>query len=368
MTLGNAAQAQALSARLFAASLGAGELMTVYLGLKLGLYAALRDLPSRPGELAERAGVTPRYTREWLEQQAAAGFLEVDDPSSGAEVRRYTLPGGYAEALLDDTSPFAAAPLTLMPVGGMGPVLPRLIDAYRSGAGVPFAEYSADFRGGQNGLNAHVFRTQLPGWLRRAMPDLHALLGGANARLADVACGTGTSTFALASAYPTLRVCGFDVDEPSIALARAAAAEFGDRVEFRAVDVAAVHDEHTYDVVTLFDALHDMADPVAVLRGCRDLLAPEGTLLLMEPKVRETFQPNADETERFFHTVSVLHCLPVGLSSSPSVGTGTMIRPALVRAYAEAAGFTDVRVVNVAHRFHRLYRLGRQNGHRELGQ
>jgi 2-polyprenyl-3-methyl-5-hydroxy-6-metoxy-1,4-benzoquinol methylase len=206
-------------------------------------------------------------------------------------------------------------------------------------------------------LNAHVFRTQLPGWLRRAMPDLHAVLGGPNARLADVACGTGTSTLALASTYPALRVCGFDLDEPSIVRARAAAAEFGDRVEFRAVDVAAVRDEHLYDVVTLFDALHDMADPVAVLRGCRSLLAPGGTLLLMEPRVREEFQPGADETERFFHTVSVLHCLPVGLSSSPSVGTGTMIRPSLVRAYAGEAGFADVRIVQVAHRFHRLYRL-----------
>lgn len=357
--LGDAARAQALSARLFAAALGAGELMTVYMGIKLGLYAALRDAPARADELAGRAGTAPRYTREWLEQQAAAGFLDVDDAAADASARRYTLAGGHAEALLDDTSPFAAAPLTLMPVGGMGPVLPRLIEAYRSGDGVPFAEYSADFRGGQSGLNGHVFRTQLPGWLRRALPDLHAVLGGDGARLADVACGAGASSLALADAYPGLRVCGLDVDEPSIAAARAAAAERGlaDRVEFRVADVAAVDGEHAYQAVTLFDALHDMADPVAVLRGCRGLLAPGGTLLLMEPRVREEFQPGADETERFFHTVSVLHCLPVGLSTSPSVGTGTMIRPALVRAYAEAAGFADVRVVNVAHRFHRLYRL-----------
>ncbi len=364
-SLGGAARAQALSARLFAASLGAGELMTVYLGMKLGLYAALRDAPARADELAERTGVAPRYAREWLEQQAAAGFLDVDDAEAGVTERRYTLPSGHAEALLDDTSPFAVAPLTLMPVGGMGPVLPRLLDAYRSGEGVPYADYSADFRGGQSGLNTHVFRTQLPGWLRRALPDLHAVLGREGARLADVACGTGASSFALADSYPALRVCGFDVDEPSISVARAEAVrrEVGERVRFHAVDVAdtadaaAVPDGDRYDVVTVFDALHDMPDPVAVLRGCRRLLAPGGTLLLMEPRVRETFQAPADEIERFFYTVSVLHCLPVGLSTTPSVGTGTMIRPALVREYATEAGFASVRVVDVAHRFHRLYRL-----------
>ncbi|CAM2960097.1 methyltransferase domain-containing protein [Saccharomonospora xinjiangensis] len=357
--LGDAARAQALSARLFAASLGAGELMTVYLGMKLGLYAALRDAPARAGELAERTGIAARYAREWLEQQAAAGFLDVDTEGEEEAQRRYTLPSGHAEALLDDTSPFAVAPLTLMPVGGMGPVLPRLLDAYRSGEGVPYADYSADFRGGQSGLNTHVFRTQLPGWLRRALPGLHAVLGREGARLADVACGTGTSSFALADTYPALRVCGFDVDEPSIAVARAEAVRrgVGERVRFHAVDVAAVPDEHAYDVVTVFDALHDMPDPVAVLRGCRGLLAPGGTLLLMEPRVRETFQAPADEIERFFYTVSVLHCLPVGLSTTPSAGTGTVIRPALVREYATEAGFPTVEVVDVAHRFHRLYRL-----------
>ncbi|WP_199434056.1 methyltransferase domain-containing protein [Qaidamihabitans albus] len=358
-SLGDAARAQALAARLFTASLGAGELMTVYLGIKLGLYAALRNTPASAAELAERAGVASRYAREWLEQQAAAGFLDVDDPLLDPAGRRYTLPGGHAEALLDGDSPFAVAPLTLMPVGGMGAVLPLLLDAYRSGEGVPYGAYGADFRGGQAGLNEHVFRAQLPGWIRRALPDVHDVLRRDGACLADVACGTGRSSLALAAAYPGLQVSGFDLDEPSIGLARAATREDGvaDRVRFEVADVARLRRERCYDVVTVFDALHDMPDPVAVLAGCRRMLAPGGTLLLMEPRVREEFHAPSDETERFFYTVSLLHCLPVGLAETPSVATGTMIRPERVRRYAAAAGFTDVRIVDVAHRFHRLYRL-----------
>lgn len=355
------AQAQAFAGRLFSASLAAGELMTVYLGLKLGLYRALTDGPADAGELAGRAGIAARYAREWLEQQAAAGVLEVEaetDVAGDPDRRRFRLPRGHAEALLVPDGPFAVAPFTMLPVGGIGPMLPDLLDAYRSGTGVSYERYGADFRGGQAGLNEGVFRRQLPGWIRRRLPDVHARLSAGDAVLVDVACGGGASSLSLARAYPGLRVHGYDRDEQSVLEAREAAGREGlaDRVAFHARDAAGELGDRA-DVVTLFDALHDMADPVGVLTACRGLLGPGATMLLMEPRVGERFDGAADDTERFFHVVSVLHCLPVGLADTPSAGTGTMIRPSIVARYAVDAGFREVVDVDVAHRFHRLYRL-----------
>jgi 2-polyprenyl-3-methyl-5-hydroxy-6-metoxy-1,4-benzoquinol methylase len=359
--LGRAAQAQAFATRMFLASLATAELMTTYLGLRLGLYDALAGGGAlTAGELAERAGVAPRYATEWLEQQAAAGIVEVDDAAASPAARRYTLPVGHAEALTRPDSPFGIAPFALLPVGGIGAVLPRLLEAYRTGGGVPYADYGSDFRGGQAGLNKSIFDNQLPGWIAAALPDLHERLRRGPARVADVGCGSGWSSIALARAYPAVDVDGLDLDEASVAEAtrNAAAAGLADRVRFAVRDAADPALHGRYDLVCVFDALHDLARPVEVLTACRALLAGSGCVLLMEPNVAERFTAPAGETERFFYAVSLLHCLPVGLAEAPSAATGTVIRPDTVREYATAAGFTTVDVLPVAHRFHRLYRLG----------
>jgi 2-polyprenyl-3-methyl-5-hydroxy-6-metoxy-1,4-benzoquinol methylase len=352
-------QARALATRLFTASLACAELMAAYVGIKLGLYAALRDGgPATYPQLAERAGIAPRYAREWLEQQAVAGFLGVDDPAKEPDERLYSLPPGHAEALTSPDSPFSIAPLALLPVGGMAGVLPDLLEAFRTGGGVPYERYGADFRGGQAGLNQSVFLRQLPGWIRTALPDVHARLSRPGARVADVACGAGWSSVALARTYPSARVDGFDLDEASVrdATANARAAGVSDRTRF-AVHDAADAPPGSYDLVCVFDAVHDMARPVEVLRACRSLRAEGGSVLVMEPNVAERFTAPAGDTERFLYAVSLLHCLPVGMSEQPSAATGTALRPDTLRAYGVAAGFADVEIVPVEHRFHRLYRL-----------
>jgi 2-polyprenyl-3-methyl-5-hydroxy-6-metoxy-1,4-benzoquinol methylase len=354
-----AGSAQALSVRLFLAGLGAAELMTAYLGIRLGLYDELAKAPATVGEFALRAGIDGRYAREWLEQQAAAGILMTDQAEENPERRVFTLPSGHAEALTDLDSPFSIAPLVLLPIGGMASVLPRVADAFRTGQGIAYAEYGAELRGGQAGLNKPVFRHQLAGWIAATLPDVHAALGGAGGRIADVACGSGWSSIALAQAYPRARVHGLDLDERSVADARhnAEGAGVADRVEFEVRDAADPDLAGRYDLVCVFDALHDMARPVDVLRACRSLLAPDGTVLLMEPNVGEHFTAPAPETERFQYAVSLLHCLPVGMAEEGSAATGTVMRPATVRAYAAEAGFRQVKVLPVRHTFHRLYRL-----------
>jgi 2-polyprenyl-3-methyl-5-hydroxy-6-metoxy-1,4-benzoquinol methylase len=353
-----ATQARLLASRLFQASLGAAELMAAYLGIHLGLYDALATGgPSTAPMLAKRAGIGYRYAREWLEQQAACGMVEVDEVTKPTDDRLYLLPPGHAEALTDPDSLFWIAPIAMLPVGGMTHVLPKLLEAYRTGTGVPYAEYGPDFRGNQAGLNRGILLHQLARWIEKGMPYTHSRLKTGGVRVADIGCGVGWSSIALAHAYPKIFIDGFDLHEASIDDARRNAREAGvaDRINFVASDAAA--SKSSYALVCIFDALHDMPRPVEVLRTCRALLDDTGEALLLEPNAAEAFAAPASETERFLYAISLLHCLPVGLTEQPSAATGTVLRPAILRAYAAEAGFPTVSVVPIDHRFYRLYHL-----------
>ncbi|MBA3780248.1 MAG: methyltransferase domain-containing protein [Nocardioides sp.] len=352
---------QAFSLRLFGAGLASAELMACFLGLELGTYRALRESgPATAAEVAERAGLDARMTREWLEQQTAAGIITVDRPGADPDARRFTLPAEHAEALLDEDSAHWIAPLVLMPIGGMAAVLPQLVEAYRAHRGLPYAAYGEALRGGQAGLNRGVFEHHLPGWISRHLPDIDARLRVPGAQIADVACGSGLSTLALARTFPDAGVLGVDLDPASITDAREhlvnAGGDLAERVRFVTGDAAHEGLDATHLLVCVFDALHDMPAPVDVLRSCRRMLAPGGVVLLMEPSVGERFTADPPDSERFHYAVSVLHCLPVGMSETPSAATGTVMRPETVRHYARAAGL-ETRVIDVGHPFHRLYRL-----------
>lgn len=349
-------QAGALAGRLFEATLGTMELETVYLGLKLGLYDAL-ERPATAGDLAGATGLLPRYVREWCEQQAAAGILLVDDPSAAPEDRVFALPAAHAAVLTDETSPAYAAPMALL-VGGAGAVMPAVLDAWRAGRGMSFGEYGDDVRVGQGGFNRIGFDHELaPAWVP-AMPDVAALLARPGARVADVACGVGWSTIALSRAYPDSTVLGLDSDEASIMDARAHAAAAGcdEHVRFEVLDAAAPLPA-SYDVVFVFEALHDMAHPVPALRAMRESLRPGGRVVVMDEHTLEEFTPDAPPPERLFYAGSVLHCLPVGLSQEGSAGTGALMRPATLRAYAAEAGFADVQVAPIDNDLMRFYVL-----------
>ena len=353
--------ARSLATRLFVAALGSSELMTIYVGVRLGFYLALAEAPATSAALVAATGCNERYVREWLEQQAAAAILSVDDTERPPRDRLYTLSAGYAEALTDPDSPNYIAPLAVLPVGALASVLPELLDACRSGSGVAYGRFGSELRGAELGLNNTVFRKDLVGWIKDAMPDVSERLAAPGSAIADVACGSGASSIALALGYPECRVDGFDVDRPSIVDARAAAARAGvaDRTVFHELDAASLlGSDRQYDLVCLLDALHDMPRPVEVLRACRALCeSRSGAVLLMEPRVEERYTAPAAETERFFHAISLLHCLPAGMVEPDSAATGAMIRPSIVRGYAARAGFSRVKVLPIEHTFHRLFRL-----------
>jgi SAM-dependent methyltransferase len=353
-------QARTLAVRMFSSLLATQELLAIYLGVRLGLYDTLAGQgPCTPPQLAARAGIAERYAREWLEQQAVAGLLTVDDATRPADERGYTLPRAHADVLLISDSPLSMSALAVLPLGGVAAALPALLDAYRTGAGVPDSVFGLDWREGHAGANRALFAHQLGEWIANFLPDVHTVLSGPGRRVADVACGAGWSSIALARAYPGLQVDGLDLDPGAIADARAHAkeAEVSDRVTFEVRDAADPTLAGTYDLVCLFDALHEMSRPVEVLRACRALRAKGGTVLLMDARVAPRFTAPGDEIERFQYGTSVLHCLPACLADAPSAGTGTVMRPDAVRAYATAAGFAAVTVLPVSDRFHRLYRL-----------
>jgi 2-polyprenyl-3-methyl-5-hydroxy-6-metoxy-1,4-benzoquinol methylase len=347
-----------LSERLFQATIHSLELFSIYLGKRLGLYAALaKHGPLNAAELARETGIAARYAREWLEQQAVAGFLAAEAVNGDPEAVRYRLPEAHARVLCEDGHPAHVAPFAQM-IAGIGAALPDVVAAYTSGRGVPYARYGPDFRHGQGGINHASFVHDLPNKWLPAVPDLAArLCRPPAARVADVGCGQGWSTIALAAAYPAAEVTGYDSDQGSIDDARRRAAESGSRARFECNDAASIAGDGPFDLVLLLEALHDMSQPTAALAGLRRALAPDGSVVIADERVAETFTSPGDEIERMMYGWSVVHCLPVAMAEQPSEATGTALRPATVRSMAERAGFTRFEILPIRNQLFRFYRL-----------
>ncbi len=358
MTLDPAARRDDLAGRLFGAALGALELQAVYLGDRLGLYRSLADDGAATApELAARSGIGARYAREWLEQQATAGNLDVDDVAAEPDARRYTLPAGFDDVLLEPESVSLIGPMARF-VQGTAASMPSLLAAYRSGGGVDWGDYSDDVVEAQEAMNRPQFLAFMGDWIGD-LPDIAARLRSGSGQVADIACGTGWSSIAIARAFPGSRVDGIDIDAGSIERARAnaAAAGAGKNVAFVLADGARTEGEGVYDLVTIFEATHDMARPAEVLATAKRLLAPGGAVLIGDERVGDAFEAPGDEMERIMYAFSLVSCLPNGLADQPSVGTGTVMRASTLEGYAREAGFTGFTVLPTEHGQFRFYRL-----------
>ena len=357
--------------RLTDATSGAFDVAAAYLGLRLGLYRSLADHgPTTSAELAERTSTNERLVREWLEQQAATEVLEAtrDDATqhggsaardSEAGAWRFALPAEHAVVLLDPDA-----------IDGMGgtvrslaaelAMVPRLVESFRTGRGIPYAEYGPDEADGQAMSTRPVYRSQLSSWFV-ALPEVSARLAGG--KVLDVGCGLGWSTVSIAKAFPTAQVDGVDFDLASIEAAREIAKQEGvsDRVRFEVRDAAELAGAG-YDLVTFFEMLHDLARPVEALRAAREALAPGGVVLVADEITADAFAGPADEADRRHYGWSLLMCLPSSMSEPGSAATGAVIRPATVRAYADAAGFASTEILpieSLAFRFYLLRPSGR---------
>jgi 2-polyprenyl-3-methyl-5-hydroxy-6-metoxy-1,4-benzoquinol methylase len=347
----------ALVERLFMNAVGAFDLFSVYLGTRLGLYRELAEEgPLTSVELARAAGIDERYAREWLEHQAASDLLAMDE---GNGERRFSIPPGHQEPLLDVSSLNYIAPLARAVLASVRPI-DELLEAFRTGEGVPYAHYGEDLHESQAAFTRPMFENLLGSEWLPAAPEIHGRLQAEPpARVADIACGQGRSTIAIARAYPSVFVEGIDSDRASIDAARRNVEGSGveDRVTFHARDAADADLVGRYDLVTIFEALHDMSYPVEVLSAARGLLGDDGMVLIGDERTQDEFTAPASEVERLYYGFSVFHCLPVGMVGEGAAGTGTVIRAQTVKRYAAEAGFSSCEVLPIEHDFWRFYLL-----------
>jgi 2-polyprenyl-3-methyl-5-hydroxy-6-metoxy-1,4-benzoquinol methylase len=347
----------ALSERLRQATITALELYSVYLGERLGLYRALAEGgPATSTELAARTGTAERYVREWLEQHAAAGLLAVDDPAAGPLERRYRMPPEHVPALADPDHVHYQAYRGVEAVRAARP-LPDVVEAFRHGGAPPPLPWEPE---GRAEFNRALFLNLLGSRWLPAIPEVdRRLRADPPARVADVACGTGWSSIAMARAYPKITVDGFDLDPDVVAAAADNARETGmtGRVRFRVVDAANPDVGGRYDLVTIFEALHDMARPVDALRAARAMLAEGGSVVIADERVEDRFTAPAPDRDRRAYGWSVVSCLPSVMGDPETAATGAALRPATLAGYATAAGFGHTEALGFEAEDWRFYRL-----------
>mgnify|MGYP001164684715 CR=1 FL=1 len=351
------ASANELVARLVDSTLATMDVLAIYLGDQLGLYRALAEGPATAAELARRAGIDARYAREWAEQQSLSGILRAAPERDGEH--RFSLPDGYREVLVDTASLNHMAPMARFLVASLGHGR-ELVEAFRTGGGVSWDDLGDDAREAQAALNRPMFEQLLATEYLPSVPEVHERLTAPGARVADIGCGYGWSSVAIARGYPEARVDGFDVDEPSIRRARRIAEERGlsDRVRFACIDANSVGGGGAYDVVTAFECLHDMPDPGRMLRTMRRLVSPYGSVLIADERVADRFDPeNNDPVERLMYGFSIGCCLPSARVNGSDVATGTVLRRPALQTLAEEAGFRTVEVLDIEHEMLRFYRL-----------
>jgi 2-polyprenyl-3-methyl-5-hydroxy-6-metoxy-1,4-benzoquinol methylase len=321
-----------------------GALMSaalVVIGDKLGLFRAMAGAgPLSAAELAARTGTAERYIREWLINQAASGYLDYD-PAVGC----YTLPDEHAVALTDEASPYFLAGCFQSSLA-IVKAEARIAEAFRSGKGMLWGEHDAGlFTGAERGWG--------PGYRNFLVSDWIPALGGVEARLragatvADVGCGHGVSTIVMARAFPQSRFFGFDNHAPSIEQARRSAAEAGvaDRVTF-SVAAASAFPGSNYDLICYFDCLHDMGDPAGAIRHAAATLAPDGTVLLVEPMAGRRVEDNLNPVGRVMSGFSVLCCTPNALAACDcDEALGTIATDDQLQAVVRAGGLTQFRRV-----------------------
>ncbi len=357
LTDADEAQVEAFAGNLFTATIAAMELANVELGVRLNLYEAMAGAGGlTAGDLAGRAGIAERYAQEWLEQQAVAGVVEVDDVGRLANERQFTLPNAHAHVLLDDDSEACMKPCAAV-IPWVGKAVDIMVEEFRNGTGAAFGLF--DLHDIQAAFTRPVFVNHLTqNWLP-ALPDVQAKLSaGEPVRIAEVGCGEGFAAITIAKAYPNAEIDGYDLDEASIDAARkeAAAAGVAERARFELRDAADPAIAGDYDLVMAIEMLHDVPDPVGILRTMKRLAGESGAVLVVDERAEDAFAVPASEMERFFYVFSTLHCLAVSMQDG-GAGTGTVIRPDTVRRFAAEAGFTNVEVLDVEHPQFLLYRL-----------
>jgi ubiquinone/menaquinone biosynthesis C-methylase UbiE len=306
----------------------------VVIGEKLGLYKALAEGPVNSAELATKTGTDERYVREWLASQAAGGYVTYDE-----ETRKFSLSEEQAFTLVNEDSPAYLPGAFQLALGSLAAV-PRIAESFRTGAGMGWHEHEEDvFHGCEKFFRPSYAANLVDSWI----PSLQGVKAKleAGAKAADVGCGKGASTLLMATAFPKSQFFGFDYHDKSIEGARATAARQGlaNRVMF-GVAKAKEFPGKDYDLITVFDCLHDMGDPVGAATHVRKALSKDGTWMIVEPFANDELKDNLNPVGRVYYSFSTLLCTPCSRSQEVALCLGAQSGEKRIREVVTAAGFS----------------------------
>ena len=301
----------------------------VHVGVKTGLFRAMAGKgPLSASQVVELSRLQPRYVQEWLKGMVASGYLAYD-----AAAQTYTLSEEHAYFLAsDDTDHFVGGLFAMVPP--LLRVAPQVAKAFAEGGGVPFGEFGADCVSALDLINRGQYEARFADYWMKSLPEAAARLR-AGGRALDVGCGSGAVCGALAKAFPRAEVIGIDPDETSIAKARAA----HPAGKFLATTTATMQRGAGFDLITLCDVLHDLAEPLRTLKEIRALLKPDGTFFIVEPKAADRLEENRNPVAATFYGFSVFHCMTQSLARG-GPGLGTCLGPAATEKLVREAGFT----------------------------
>jgi len=359
-------QEEAFAGTFFEAVLGAQLIQTAYIGHKLDWYKALQQAGEdglTPNQLAEQTKSSTRYAQEWLEQQAVAGWIHCKNPRAACLDRKFVLPKAHSQVLANPDSMSHLMPLAILH-GGTGKKIDALVNAYKNNVGVSWNDIGDDAREAQGAMNRPFFLNGLGSTLQECL-DKSTIekLSSGNGRVADIGAGYAYSSIGVAKHFASCTVDAYDLDEPSIERAKHNIIEHGldDRIKAHCVDAASVITDESfqpYDLVMALECIHDLSNPISVLSTMKELAADQGTVIVMDERVADTFaQGISNPVEQAMYGFSCTCCLADGMSSKPSAATGTVMRPNMLRAYAQQAGFRDIEILPVDNDFFRFYKL-----------
>jgi ubiquinone/menaquinone biosynthesis C-methylase UbiE len=337
---------KAAAEQLFRDMAGAMTAGMVYVGTRTGLFGAMQNKGPMPlDDVVRASGMQPRYVEEWLKGMASAGYLAYDP-----QAQTFTLSDEHAYFLASEgTDHFAGGMFEMVPV--LMRAAPKVAQAFEKGGGVAFAEFGPECVTALDLINRGMYEHRFTDYWLKPLPQVIAKLE-AGGRMLDVGCGSGRVCVAFAKAFPRAEIVGIDPDAESIARARKAAA--GLPIRFEAGTTGTVEHGTGFDLITICDCIHDLAEPVKTLKEIHALLKPGGTLFIVEPKAADRLEDNLHPVATMFYGFSIFHCMTQSLARG-GPGLGTCMGPATTGKLLMEAGFTGFRTLEVKSQVNLFY-------------
>jgi ubiquinone/menaquinone biosynthesis C-methylase UbiE len=327
--------------------------LTLYLGHKLDLFNSLRkEGPITTEELSKKTKYSERYLREWLECMTVNGYIDYDPIT-----KRFSISGEHVRVLCDRDSIAYTIPFVYW-VPTLSLAMDKLLEAFRTGEGVPYSTYGREVLFAQGEGNRPMFINDIARWIS-SMPDIESKLRSQGGHIIDVGCGDGWASISLAKSFPLVKIDAVDVDLTSINNASKNTKEAGlsDRISVHANPIEKAPLKEKYDLVMTFESVHDMAYPIDALRKMRDMVSANGAVLVGDVKMKDKLEEKNDFAGRLYYNFSVLLCLPQSMEYPNSAATGAAMTPSSFRKYAKEAGFSKVDILPIEHFMWQFYRL-----------